>query len=212
LTRGVLHILVYTFYIVLSDLGQGQSLIRIIEGAIPKIFRGAGIKKLGRTACGVGIHKSIAIVSLSWAILLLEFSTQYHSEDGDNYNNHTLVHLLSVNIFLSRDFKMTLAVLIKEQFGNLCEIEIDIAPKKNEIFLILGGAPTFIGQWPDLDVVLMKAQYAPEPNQNILPPPFDTEDVRGVVLLMRMDENSDPRDFTLKEYLDFVRGHERVTA
>lgn len=107
---------------------------------------------------------------------------------------------------------MTLAVLIKEQFGNLCEIEVDIAPKKNEIFLILGGAPTFIGQWPDLDVVIMKAQHAIEPNQNSLPPPFDTDDVRGAILLMRMDENSDPRDFTLKEYLDFVRGHERVTA
>ena len=107
---------------------------------------------------------------------------------------------------------MTLAVLIKEQFGNLCEIEIDIAPKKNEIFLILGGAPTFIGQWPDLDVVLMRSQNGGDINQNILPTPFDTEEVRGSILLMRMDENSDPRDFTLKEYLDFVRGHERVTA
>jgi len=107
---------------------------------------------------------------------------------------------------------MTLAVLIKEQFRNLCEIEVDIAPKKNEIFLILGGAPTFIGQWPDLDVVLMRSQNGGDINQNILPPPFDTEEVRGSVLLMRMDENSDPRDFTLKEYLDFVRGHERVAA
>lgn len=110
------------------------------------------------------------------------------------------------------DFKMTLAVLIKEQFGDIRQIELDIDPRKNEIFHLLSGSPTFIGQWPDLDVVIMKPQYGGAPNTNKLPPPFDTEDVNGSILLVRMDENSDPRDFTLEEYLSFSRGNKRITA
>lgn len=107
---------------------------------------------------------------------------------------------------------MTRAILIKEQFGDIREIELDIDPKKNEIFLLLSGSPTFIGQWPDLDVVIMKAQYSKNINNNILPPPFDTEEVMGSILLVRMDENSDPRDFTLKEYLSFVRRNKSLTV
>ena len=106
---------------------------------------------------------------------------------------------------------MTVAVLIKEEVGNIQEIDLDIDPRKNEIFRLLSGSPTFIGQWPDLDVVIMKAQYASKLNINKLPPPFDGEEIKGSVLLVRMDENSDPRDFTLEEYLSFVRGDERST-
>ena len=106
---------------------------------------------------------------------------------------------------------MTVAVLIKEQLGDVREVDLDIDPRKNQIFILLSGSPTFIGQWPDLDVVIMKAQYAEKLNNNTLPPPFDTEEVRGSILLVRMDENSDPRDFTLEEYLSFVRGDERST-
>jgi len=107
---------------------------------------------------------------------------------------------------------MTRAILIKEQFGDIREIELDIDPRKNEIFLLLSGSPTFIGQWPDLDVVIMKAQYANNINNNILPPPFENEEVYGSILLVRMDENSDPRDLTLEEYLSFVRRNKSLTV
>jgi len=107
---------------------------------------------------------------------------------------------------------MTRAILIKEQFGDIREIELDIDPRKNEIFLLLSGSPTFIGQWPDLDVVIMKAQYANNINNNILPPPFENEEVYGSILLVRMDENSDPRDLTLEEYLGFVRRNKSLTV
>jgi len=106
---------------------------------------------------------------------------------------------------------MTVAVLIKEQFGNIQEIDLDITPSKNEIFLRLGGPATFIGQWPDLDVVIMKSTYNGESlNRNTLPTPFNTEEVYGSILLVRMDENSDPRDFTLEEYLRFTGGDKRI--
>jgi len=107
---------------------------------------------------------------------------------------------------------MTLAVLIREQYGEIRQIDLDIDPRKNEIFILLSGRPTFIGQWPELDVVIMKPEYGTCPNNNKLPPPFDTEKVLGSILLVRMDENSDPRDFTLEEYLSFARGHECVTV
>jgi hypothetical protein len=105
---------------------------------------------------------------------------------------------------------MTIAVLIKEQFGNIQEIDLDIDPSKNEIFLILGGPATFIGQWPDIDIVIMKCTYGEALNHNQLPNPFDIEEVYGPILLVRMDENSDPRDFTLEEYLRFTRGNKRI--
>ena len=107
---------------------------------------------------------------------------------------------------------MTRAVLIKEKLGDIHEIELDIDPRKNEIFKILSGSQTFIGQWPDIDVVIMKAQNATSPNENTLPSPFHEEDVNGSILLVRMDENSDPRDFTLEEYISLLTRNKCVTV
>jgi len=107
---------------------------------------------------------------------------------------------------------MTLAVLIKEQLGDIEQIDLDITPSKNEIFLRLGGPATFIGQWEDLDVVIMKPVHSELVNNNTLPAPFDTEETYGPILLIRMDENSDPRDFTIEEYILFSRGDEGVTV
>jgi hypothetical protein len=107
---------------------------------------------------------------------------------------------------------MTLAVLIKEQLGDIEQIDLDITPSKNEIFLRLGGPATFIGQWEDLDVVIMKPVHSELVNNNTLPAPFNTEETYGPILLIRMDENSDPRDFTIEEYILFSRGDESVTV
>lgn len=100
---------------------------------------------------------------------------------------------------------MTKAILIHEKLGNIDEIDLDITPSKNEIFKLLHGRQTFIGQWPEIDVVIMKAENALIVNENTLPPPFETEDVCGKILLVRMDEDSEPRDFTLDEYSRYKR-------
>lgn len=100
---------------------------------------------------------------------------------------------------------MTKAILIHEKMGNIREIDLDINPSKNEIFKLLQGRQTFIGQWPEIDVVIMKAESATILNENILPPPFDIEEVYGKILLVRMDEESEPQDFTLDEYLRYKR-------
>jgi hypothetical protein len=106
---------------------------------------------------------------------------------------------------------MTLAVLIHETFKHIEQIDIDIDPSKNEIFKVLSGRATFIGQWPDIDVVIMKPESSGVlRNENILPKPFEDEEVYGKILLMRMDENSDPQDFTVDEYMLLFPGDERV--
>ena len=104
------------------------------------------------------------------------------------------------------------AILIRETLGDIIEIDLNIEPRKNEIFKIIGGPPTFIGQWPELDVVIMKSQCGEIINKNKLPTPFDTEKVNGAILLVRMDEESEHQDFTLAEYLRFISGNESIST
>lgn len=105
---------------------------------------------------------------------------------------------------------MNKAILLNEDENAIIEIDLDISPQKNDIFKLLGGRQTFIGQWPDIDVVILKAENATVKNQNTLPYPFDQEDVNGKILLVRMDENSEPQDFTLSEYNLFKLGNKRL--
>ena len=98
---------------------------------------------------------------------------------------------------------MTRAVLINEKRNDIHEIHVDISPYKNEIFKILRGKASFLGQWPDEQVVIVKTE--PEDslselliNSNRLPRPFTNMIVHGRILLLRMDNNADPQDFTLK--------------
>ena len=100
---------------------------------------------------------------------------------------------------------MTRAVLINEKRNDIHEIHVDISPYKNEIFKILKGKASFLGQWPDEQVVIVKCEpkdstFELNLNQNRLPRPFTNMIVHGRILLLRMDDNAEPQDFTLKEY------------
>ena len=108
---------------------------------------------------------------------------------------------------------MNKAILIREKLGDIVEVDLDISAHKNEIFKILEGRQTFIGQWPDIDVVIMKPEHGLIENENTLPFPFHGEVVKGKILLIRMDENSDPQDFTLNEYMQLIgTGDKRVAV
>ena len=99
------------------------------------------------------------------------------------------------------------AVLINETYGNIIEIELDIHPKKNEVFKLLKGTGTFVGQWPDSDVVIMKCKesiFELQKNENTLVEPFDKEVIYGPILFIRMDENADHQDLTLTESLPWL--------
>lgn len=92
-------------------------------------------------------------------------------------------------------------VLIKETKGDVIELDVDIAPKKNEIYILLGGPGTFVGQWPGTNVVIMKCRLDDVhiKNENKLAKPFDKEEINGPILFIRMDENADHQDLTLEE-------------
>jgi hypothetical protein len=95
-------------------------------------------------------------------------------------------------------------VLISEEEGHVTEIRSTL---DQDLYTILKGTATFIGQYADIDVIVMRCSETPfqlMENRNRLPPPFENERVVGPVLLVRMDERADPKDFTLKEYLDYV--------
>tara|TARA_B100000497_G_scaffold70944_1_gene79744 strand:+ start:558 stop:869 length:312 start_codon:yes stop_codon:yes gene_type:complete len=98
----------------------------------------------------------------------------------------------------------TTAVLIHEKLDQIQEVELDLAPHVNEAHILLGRHPTFIGQWPEIDVVIMKSEIGKVPNENDLPEPFSNVDVLGPILLIKMDEQSQPQNFTLEEYKRFI--------
>ena len=105
---------------------------------------------------------------------------------------------------------MTRAVLINEKRNDIYEIDIDISPSKNEIFKLLKGKASFLGQWPEEQVVIVKTE--PDEsfvelylNSNRLPRPFTNMKVLGRILLIRMDDNADPQNFTLKEYHEMAK-------
>ena len=96
---------------------------------------------------------------------------------------------------------MVKCIHILENFGDIREIE---TPLQKDIFTLLKGPGTFVGQYPEIDVVVMKCResiFSLELNQNKLPKPFENEQILGPILLIRMNENSDPEDFTLQEFL-----------
>jgi hypothetical protein len=96
---------------------------------------------------------------------------------------------------------MVNCVLISEEEGHITDIELNI--KGNDLYHVLKGTGTFIGQLPDTDVIIMKCDktlFDLMPNRNRLPPPYHEEVVKGPILLIRMDAEAIPRDFTVSEY------------
>ena len=97
---------------------------------------------------------------------------------------------------------MVKCVLISEKLGEIREID---SPLQRDIYALLKGPGTFLGQYEDLDVVIMKCRDRESlmelvRNENKLPKPFDEELVLGPILLVRMNEASEPEDFTLQEF------------
>jgi hypothetical protein len=95
---------------------------------------------------------------------------------------------------------MVKCVLIQESLGDIQEIE---TPLGQDLYTILKGTSTFIGQYEHLNVVIMKCResfVSLEKNQNTLFHPFENEEVYGPILLVKMNEDAHPEDFTLDDY------------
>lgn len=97
---------------------------------------------------------------------------------------------------------MVVCVLVSEEEGNVSEVDIDITGK--DLYRVLKGTATFVGQIPDTNVVIMKcdsSEFKLLENRNKLPEPFHDECIVGPILFIHMDENAEPQDFTVLEYL-----------
>jgi len=109
---------------------------------------------------------------------------------------------------------MTCFVLINEKRNEINEINVDISPEKYEIFKILKGKASFVGQWPEQDVVILKCDESPfelQVNENRLPRPFTNMVIMSKILLIRMNEYSEPIDFTLQEYHEMTKKSRPIT-
>ena len=94
------------------------------------------------------------------------------------------------------------AVLIGVQGGDIREVSLDISSRTSQVFEYLGGRGTFIGQWPEYNIVIMKCVdsiFDHGINSNRLAKPFHKGIVVGPILLIRMDENAEPKDLFLSE-------------
>ena len=97
---------------------------------------------------------------------------------------------------------MVTCVLISEEDGNISDVEINIVG--DDLYKVLKGTATFIGQFPDTNIVIMKCDvsyFDLMENRNTLPEPFHNEVVIGPILLIHMDDNAEPQNFTVSEYL-----------
>jgi hypothetical protein len=94
-------------------------------------------------------------------------------------------------------------VVVLEPRGTEIELDINLDPKRNELYKFLDGTVTFIGQLVGTDVVIVKATQAVVPNTHHLPPPFETEEVYGPIVLIRMDQSAEPQDYCLEEYRQY---------
>ena len=92
-------------------------------------------------------------------------------------------------------------VVILKVDGSQEESIFDMTPMKNTLGNYLNDSVTFIGQYEDEQVVITKGLHSTAPiNKNILPPPFNDEKHNGDIVLIRMDDDATPKDFTLNEY------------
>jgi hypothetical protein len=158
---------------------------------------------IGESVYTEGIVETVIIVSVKHRVLFCANTEREDDCECENCYMGDALHIL-IPLFFICTLQMTKAVLIHEEIDRVTEIDVDIDPIKKEIFQILQGPATFIGQWPEIDVVILKCVRGNVKNLNTLPTPFDNESVCGKILLMRMDKESEPKDFTSEEYFEFI--------
>ena len=81
------------------------------------------------------------------------------------------------------------------------EVSLDMTPKVCAPALQLGGCATICASYDDIDVIVMKLREPAENtpvNPHKLPAPFQEFVVKGPILFVRMDQNSEPKDFSPK--------------
>mmetsp|Transcript_14910 Transcript_14910/g.20870 ORF Transcript_14910/g.20870 Transcript_14910/m.20870 type:complete len:218 (-) Transcript_14910:120-773(-) len=107
----------------------------------------------------------------------------------------------SILAVMSAEGPIVTGVLLSSD-GKTKELKLDMTPRLNTPGSTLGGPVTFLGAMGEIDVVIMARrdqEDLPE-NQHSLPKPFNKMKVNGDMLLVRMNEDAIPEEFTLEEY------------
>ncbi|OQR93285.1 hypothetical protein ACHHYP_02727 [Achlya hypogyna] len=120
--------------------------------------------------------------------------------------------LLDIEGVMNAEGPIVKCVLLK-QGGTKEEIDVDFTPSKQAVAALLGGDQTFVGQYEDLQVMLMCNPEHQEEDSGVeltkhkLQPPFHGRlgQIRGDILLFRCDDAGDHKDFTLEEYEAFLK-------
>lgn len=102
------------------------------------------------------------------------------------------------------------AVLLKVD-GSSEEIEYDTSSKQAN--QLVGGRPTIIGEFEELNVIIVRSlnQSLGELNRHILPVPFCNKQFNGNYLLYRVDIQGNAVPFTLKQYEKFAADNKTLT-
>ena len=94
------------------------------------------------------------------------------------------------------------------------QISLDMAEDTNNISILLGDKLTFVGQLlrePDkCNAVIMNGINSKNNGKDInncVIPPFD-ETIYGEMFIICMDENSEPQDFTLEDFDEYIDNFE----
>jgi len=111
---------------------------------------------------------------------------------------------------MSGDMAEVACVLLKQD-GSEQELTLDMTPRLKKTQETLGGQITFMGQWEDMEVILVINAEAQEEedtaklNKHKLQPPFHDAEVYGDILLMRSDEGGNPKALPLADYDAFKK-------
>jgi hypothetical protein len=105
--------------------------------------------------------------------------------------------------------------------GTSAQVTLDMTPKEDAVGKLLGGKATFVGSYPaPLEGVVMSLQDAVAKkmkspvNKHVLPPPYDRDagTIRGDLVVLRMDKDSNPASITLEEFEQYKANPEAAVA
>ena len=108
---------------------------------------------------------------------------------------------------------MNKGLLLKTN-GYIKEIQIDMSEYTNNIGILLNDKITFLGQIlrepKKTNAIIIYGKNAAQKklpkNKCILPKPFEN-DIYGDIFIICMDENSEPTNFTLEDYNDYMNNY-----
>lgn len=136
---------------------------------------------------------------------------EQEQESTEPTNEELLSNAMSgdrIREIMTADGPTVKAVLLKTD-GTAVEIEYDSTPSRNHVKDILGAPPSIIGQYTDLDLIVVGPRYVLKPtefplNQHKMRYPFNNATLHGDIFLYRFDQNCVVQDFPLREYQEFA--------